>query len=191
MVDDPELQAMVAAYDALKNLDSEARERALSWLIKKLAPTDTRAATLPRIVAGPVPALEMEPPTRDNGGPHISGSIRIEDFQTAGEFIAELTLSREPERVLAVSAFLQKKHPEKELTGFTINSALKNLGYGKKNITAALAVWIDMQPQCIIQIGKGGKSQQAKKTFKVTEEGLKLIMSRARKAPASEQMLPA
>jgi hypothetical protein len=53
-----------------------------------------------------------------------------------------------------------------------LNTELKNLGHAIPNITDALTSNIEKKPQRVIQLQKAGTSRQARKTYKVTHEGL-------------------
>lgn len=53
-----------------------------------------------------------------------------------------------------------------------LTAELKNLGHAIPNITDALTSNIEKKPQRIIQLQKSGSSRQARKTYKVTHEGL-------------------
>jgi hypothetical protein len=80
--------------------------------------------------------------------------------------------------VLAVAVYLQNKDPENELTGFSINKELKHIGHGVKNITRPVESLVKSTPQLMIQLRKSGKTRQAKKTYRVTEEGVKAVKLR-------------
>jgi hypothetical protein len=60
--------------------------------------------------------------------------------------------------------------------GFTANKELKQLGKGMANITIAIDALRNEKPDArALQVGKSGKSQQARKTYKLTVAGIKAV----------------
>jgi hypothetical protein len=49
------------------------------------------------------------------------------------------------------------------------------LGHGLINITAALDDLREAKPALVLQVGKSGKSRQARKTYKLTIAGIKSV----------------
>ena len=176
MIDDPEIIALNTAYTALKELDAEAMARNLNWLATKLGislstkPTSIAHLPLPTS-ASPAKNL-LDAPDKPTE-PSDFGS-----FATSAEFLSKIHELSAEERVLAVAAYLQNKDPENELTGFSINKELKHIGHGVKNITRPVESLVKSTPQLMIQLRKSGKTRQAKKTYRVTEEGVKAVKLR-------------
>jgi len=52
---------------------------------------------------------------------------------------------------------------------------LRHLGYAAGNITSALAQLIGGKPQLAIQTHKSGSSKQARKRYRLTNEGLRAV----------------
>jgi hypothetical protein len=52
---------------------------------------------------------------------------------------------------------------------------LKNLGQGLANITNAIDGLRNQKPALVLQLKKSGKSQQARKTYKLTVAGIKAV----------------
>jgi hypothetical protein len=80
-------------------------------------------------------------------------------------------------RILLAAAYLQEKHEYDEMSSYDINSRLKKLGYGVSNITTAINTLLNKKTPLMMQTKKDGTSKQAKRKFKVTEEGLELAKS--------------
>jgi hypothetical protein len=59
--------------------------------------------------------------------------------------------------------------------GFSVNRELKNLGHGLINVTVAIEGLRKQQPARALQLAKAGKSQQARKTYKLTVVGIKAV----------------
>ncbi len=77
-------------------------------------------------------------------------------------------------KILLCAAYLQEKMDFEELSSYDINSRLKKLGYGVANISNSLNTLISKEPPLMTQTRKIGDSKQAKRRFKVTEEGLRI-----------------
>jgi DNA-binding PadR family transcriptional regulator len=71
--------------------------------------------------------------------------------------------------------WLQECLHHEEWEGFAINSELKHLGHGLKNVTDALNALIDHRPQLVVQLRKSGKTKQARKRYKLTAEGARKV----------------
>lgn len=176
MSEDPEIVALNAAYEALKHLDQDAIERSLNWLATRMGVSlaaKARSSANPAVpVAEPLAKsvpLTTEPETEPGD---------IGRFETSAEFLTKIQEPNDAERVLAVAAYLQTQEPEAELTGFRINKELKHIGHGLVNITKTIGVWIEQKPQLMIQVRKSGTTRQAKKVYKVTDEGFKWVGKR-------------
>jgi hypothetical protein len=180
MIEDQEIVALNTAYTALKDLAPDAIQRNINWLATRLgvsaiakAPTGGRSPTPTETVA-----------TNNPDGQTASGEF--EKFATSADFLSQINEPTDKERVLAIAAYIQKKEPDKELTGFSINKELKHIGHGVANITSAIQTWVDQRPQLMIQIRKTGTTKQAKKVYKVTEEGMKSVRKRLSQAVPQE-----
>jgi hypothetical protein len=79
-----------------------------------------------------------------------------------------------PSKILLAAAYLQEKLNFEEISSFDINSRLKKMGYGVPNISSSLNSLLNKEPPLMLQIRKAGDSKQAKRKFRVTEEGLQL-----------------
>lgn len=86
-------------------------------------------------------------------------------------------------KILLCAAYLQEKLNIEELSSYDINSRLKKLGYGVSNISNSLNTLIKKDPPLVIQTRKIGDSKQAKRRFKVTEEGLRIARTYLRGKP--------
>ncbi|NJL15640.1 MAG: hypothetical protein HC913_23330 [Microscillaceae bacterium] len=73
---------------------------------------------------------------------------------------------------MLVAAYLQEKKNQGEITSAAINKELKNVGQGIANVTTSMKQLEKRQPAMIIQTAKEGSTQQARKKFKVTTEGI-------------------
>jgi hypothetical protein len=115
------------------------------------------------------------------GGDHADQGREFPDVATL--FVAAKP-STGSEKALTVGFWLQECLHREEWEGFAINSELKHLGHGLKNVTDALNALIDHRPQLVVQLRKSGKTKQARKRYKLTAEGVRKV--RQMVLPASE-----
>lgn len=153
---DPELKAMNDVYLAVKDLDNEAIARILFWLQKKFN-------------------LNVPKTSSTKNNLETEGSAEITSFESVADFFAKASPKTNPEKILVVASYRQVVEGKKELTSRMINDELKNLGHGIPWITGAIDLLIDKKPALMIQIRKAGKTKQAQKKFKVTNEGINTV----------------
>jgi hypothetical protein len=167
MLIDPEIEAIVKSYEVIKDLDSASKRRVISWLVNKFD------------LSGELPAMKSGVSRNiTQAGPGLSAIELPEDltgFETAEELYNQIATKTEPEKVLVVAAYLQEKLDLQELGGRRINTELKRMNQGVKNITAAISSLTKKKPALMSQNKKEGASPQAKKKYHVTEEGVKKV----------------
>ena len=162
---DPEISAMGVVADALTPLDEEARGRILRWAAERYGVT-------------------LAPGRRGRGG-ELDDSDDGEDGVTEQEIsdeardfehFAELSDAAGPktdvDRVLVAGYWLQAIKGQPSFQALELNKELKNLGHPIGNVTDALSSNKDRKPSRILQLRKAGSSRQARKTYKLTHEGL-------------------
>jgi hypothetical protein len=75
-----------------------------------------------------------------------------------------------------LAAYFQTRFQGKETTtGQEINAILKHHGTVIRNITDALGANMLAKPALILQVAKSGSSRQARKTYKVTTQGIQYV----------------
>ena len=77
--------------------------------------------------------------------------------------------------VLLGSYWFQVVQEAESFTGHQVNSALKDLGHGSSNITTAYNNLKSRKPPLARQIQKSGTSKQARKQYRLTAEGIKVV----------------
>lgn len=97
----------------------------------------------------------------------------MESYDSIAECFADASPNSDWEKALIVAAYLQVKNSLSDITSLEVNKELKNLGHASSNITKAFESNIDRRPQFVLQLRKDGKTQQAKKKYKVSAEGIK------------------
>jgi hypothetical protein len=91
------------------------------------------------------------------------------------------------ERILAAAYYHQVVQGDPDFDSQTLNTELKHLGYPSANITRDMVRLVDRSPKLVIQTRKEGTSQQARKKFRLTTEGVRTIESLLRKSNESTQ----
>jgi hypothetical protein len=155
---------MQTIAEALEPLDEQARERVLDWARKKFN-------VLP---ATPSP---LESPPEGSQPEEYEGFVDL--FDAADP-------KTEPERALVAAHWEQMSRQDGLFTSEQVNALLKDLGRGISNITRTLTQLQNQTPALVRQVSKSGRSQQARKTYKLTVAGTRAIGQMIEKRRAGE-----
>jgi hypothetical protein len=165
-----ELAAMQRVAEALSDLPAESVARILRWAAESHG------------VSGPRLSLAVS----DSGRGYESATVS----ETASPYsdIAELFSAASPrtgtESALVGGYWFQVINGQPDFDSLSLNRELKNLGRGASNITAALSSLMSQRPQLVIQTKKVGKSFQARKRYRLTQEGISRVRSMIGRRPA-------
>jgi hypothetical protein len=130
-------------------------------------------------VAEPIPVVE-EPTPAPNEIKEVDivsdplKGLGLKRYRSIETLFLSSNVKTVPSKILLAAAYLQEKLNFEEISSFDINSRLKKMGYGVPNISSSLNSLLNKKPPLMVQIRKAGDSKQAKRKFKVTEEGLQL-----------------
>lgn len=166
---DPELEALNKINDAIKDLPEDAKVRVVGWLINRYSIRSGQPV--------PTPAF----PKSLSGGDNLDKDViegddpAIVSFGSAAELLSKCNPNTNIERVLVVASYLQAKNPTKDLTGYEINHVLKNIGHKVNSVNHPIGSLMAKKPQLMIQTKKSGNSQQGRKNYRVTDEGMKEV----------------
>lgn len=170
MASDPEIDAMSAVAGALAPLDQEAQERVLEWAAKRYA------VVLASSRNGKRQQLDTD---EASGGLEDEEVGQVEIDVQAFEDFADLYDAASPDsqtdRALVGAYWFQVVQAEGNFKGYAANEALRNMGHGVTNITRAYDDLQARQPALVRQMNKSGKSKQARKTYKLTNAGIKAV----------------
>ena len=164
---DAEIDAMSAVANALTDLSPEERQRVLRWARDRFG-------------------VVISDDSRGGGGrrdgeatPDEEDGEEAKADPPAFEHLAELFAATEPEnetdKALVAGYFLQVIKGQEKWTAAEAQKELKNMGHALSNVSKSLTRNIRQRPQRVIQLQKSGSSQQARKTYKVTHEGLVVV----------------
>lgn len=165
---DNEFKAIQAVHKALEPLNHEARNRILNYIISLLE-IDAQ------VIGRQGEAAQIENTANDTG----SSAENLEGLDTEITSFAELYAAASPgtngERALVAGYWLQVCEGADGFTGGGANKELTNLGHKLPNVTDAINSMKNRKPMLILQVKKSGSSRQARKTYKVSEEGAKRV----------------
>lgn len=158
---DPELVAMSAVVDAIKDLDDDVRARVIDWAAKRY---DVKVQA-----------------TKPEGGDDAAGAAEDEESAAHGfkHFSDVLDATHSPrtdaDRALVGGYWFQVVQGQETFTGYQVNNELKNAGHGIGNITDALTTLQRRTPAQVRQTMKSGRTKQARKTYKLTVAGVRAV----------------
>lgn len=165
---DAELSAMNSILSALQPLDSPAQVRVLRWAWERFGPEEQPLAE------------QIQDRHHTQNGP--------ERFDDVADVVHATGASTGPERAIAVAFWLQELGQRPSFTAQEVNSALKNLGHPLANVTKTLDSLRTQRPSLVMQVSKSGRSQQARKTYRLTTAGINRAKTMlARGADAGEE----
>jgi hypothetical protein len=162
---DAEFSAIQTLYSALEPLDEDARERVLGYVAARLEITlnaKLKAATTSSFAN----EEEAEVAEEQKGAPK---------FASMAELFEATQPTSNADKALVAGYWLQVCQGADDFDGQSANKELKHLGHGMANITNAVEALKNQKPALALQLRKSGKSQQARKVYKVTVAGIKRI----------------
>jgi hypothetical protein len=160
---DPEIEAISAVASALADLEDDARGRVLRWAAER---------------------YDVRVPQRGRGGADAGGAGDEEDvteeeisaeaptFNHFAELFNATSPTSNEDKALVAGYWFQAIKGQDKLKATNLQNELKNMGHAIPNITDALMSNIRKKPARILQVAKSGSTRQARKTYKLTHEGL-------------------
>lgn len=167
-----EISAIQAVHAALEPLDGEARTRVLAYIISLLG-MDAKLAS--GRSASPSATAASEDDDLPEEVVSAETTKQLSTYSTFAELYAAANPKSNPERVLVVGYWLQVCRAGDSFTAASANKELKHLGHQITNITAAIDQMKKNKPMLILQLKKSGNSQQARKLYKVSHEGVSRV----------------
>ena len=165
-----ELAAMTEIAKALQYLDTESIRRVLIWASDRFDA---------KLELGSVQNIDSQTNNGNGeddingGGTFEEGTEEVDELTEIADLFAITTPKNDPEKALLAAYWFQHLNSYNDFDAATINKELKHLGYASSNITNALSSLMTRKPQLVIQTKKSGNSQQARKKYKLTIEGIK------------------
>jgi len=162
-----EIDAMKSVAEALTPLNEDSCGRVLRWAADRFGVKIQSTKT-------PEPEAEEE----DNANLHDSAQEEkntSQQFDEIADLYSATTPSNDPEKALIVGYWFQVVQGQNDFDAGRVNKELKHLGHGVTNITTAMTSLIGRKPALAMQTKKSGSSQQARKKYKLTHEGLRKV----------------
>jgi len=168
MKGDPEIGAINTCYEILNGLPAPARKRVVNWLAERFGSATEQSSTTTK---------ENEPARAEaegNGAGEVEAGKSLADEDSSQEFATAFSKAKPKtaaDKVLFTAWYLSEKMGVKDLTSLRINKMLTHLGHKPTNASAEVRRLIAGKPALMIQMRKQGKSKQARKLLRVSEEG--------------------
>jgi hypothetical protein len=163
---DKEVEAMGSVAAALEDLEDDATVRVLRWAAQRFAGEHADS------VLGAATGTQGSG-AGDDGGSGAGEPAAFEDFVDLFDTASPGTA---PQRALVGGYWFQVVRGGSDFGAQDVNTALKDLGHGVSNITDALGALQERKPALVRQVGKSGRTRQARKTYKLTQAGITAVM---------------
>ncbi|MEA2588718.1 MAG: hypothetical protein QOH66_1645 [Actinomycetota bacterium] len=161
----PEIEAMSAVANAVMDLEDDERNRVIRWAAERFGVTLTGGG-------GRRAPRSGRDDTTDDDLTEEEITAEVPGFEHFAELFAAAEPKTNEDKALVAAYWLQAIQGNDKWQSTALTKELKNLGHAMPNITDALTSNMKKKPQRIIQLQKSGNSRQARKTYKVTQEGL-------------------
>lgn len=156
---DHEIEAMSQIAKALEALDQDAVRRVLKWAFERYQPRH-----LP-----PTGSVELAQVPSD------AATTPARTFLNLSELFDAANPESGLDKVMVVAYWFQILQNKEEWDSQMVNSELKHLGYPSTNITRDLDNLSARTPKLAMQVRKQGTTKQARKLYKLTREGIRMI----------------
>ena len=174
---DQEIDVLSRSYELLSKVDDDVKARVLQWLASKfqvgqatLIITTDAAATTGNGSASAGEESTGQAPAKPSPVEAPSGLDSFDSFQELYRFLRP---SSDAEKALASAVFLSAKRNVTEISSAQVQKELKYIGERVSNITQAISALV--KKKLMLQIGKEGNSQQARKKYRVTPEAVRIV----------------
>jgi hypothetical protein len=158
-----EFDAIKKVHDALAPLRAEARRRVVRYITSLLE------------IYGGGAGASGDGPDEDELGAISSAALSVPNYGTFAGLYAAADPTTNADRALLAGYWLQVCQGGDTFTAHAAQKELTHLGRKLPNITNALTDLKEAKPQLVLQLRKSGKTQQARKTYKVSGAGVKRV----------------
>jgi hypothetical protein len=166
--DDAELAAMAAVRNAVSDLDEDIRTRVIRWAAErfKVNLDGSRAAAT---TAGGAGRQRGAGGSAGRAGDQTNEDAEFEDFADLFDRAAPKT---DQDKTLVGGYWFQVAEGKQTFVAQEVNDKLKHLGHKVGNVTRALTGLQEKKPALVLQMRKEGKTQQARKLYKLSAAGV-------------------
>lgn len=164
-----ELSAMKSLHEALLPLSPEGRSRAIAWAVGALE-VPMSGAGGNSIHSGT--NRDTDSDEGEDAASPAGGARRSSAFTEFADLLGEAQPQTDADKALVGGYWFQVVGGAEDFTSQAVNDKLKDTGEAVGNITRAMDKLKSSKPQLVRQLLKSGKSQQARKKFKLTTAGI-------------------
>ena len=167
-----EIKAMSAVSTALGSLENDGRARVLLWAMSHYG-INVAGQKAQKVIGGAA--------SSEVGADHGSSA-----YETFAELFDAANPKTERDKAMVAAYWVQICENAGSFQSQSLNDLLKDLGHGIGNITEALNQLKNDRPALLLQLKKSGSSRQARKTYKLTQEGSKRVETMTQGEPVPE-----
>ena len=161
-----EFETMKTLEEAILALEHEKRPRVLQWFWSRFAEQlGSAQGNTTRNTSASASSFE---------------SSKDREYETFAELFDVANPTVERDKALVAAYWVQVCLNQQSFPSQVLNAELKDLGHGIGNITEALTQLKEERPALVLQLKKSGLTKQARKTYKLTQEGIKRIQAMTR-----------
>jgi hypothetical protein len=169
---DPETLAMQQVAASFADLDEKTQNRVADWVMKRYGSAIGSLEAGQRLSAAVTARRQEHTASAATGGTN--------EYSLFAELYDAATPNQAWECALVGGYWLQVCQGKESFASQEVNDLLKNQGHPVGNITMAFNKLRDAKPRLVHQLQKSGKSKQARKTMKLTEEGIRKVRAMLR-----------
>jgi hypothetical protein len=160
-----EIAAMQKIVEVFKGLDHPAQKRILRWANDMFGATSSGADG----------TAHEEDQVAEEGIGNAEMTEGKASFPDLPSLFTKSSPKSGSDKVLVAGYWFQVCEGKQDLGSQELNTALKHLGHGVSNVTACMSTLMTKKPQLVMQTKKSGKTQQARKRYRLTQEGIKKV----------------
>jgi hypothetical protein len=164
---DPETAAMQQVAASFADLDREVQQRIAEWVMKRYG-SPAASIEAGQRASEAVTARRRQQAAEDAVGGNGQFAVFAELYDAAMPDTAQ-------GKALVGGYWLQVCQGRDSFASQEVNDLLKGQGHPVSNITVAFNKLRETKPRLVHQLQKSGKSKQARKTMKLTEEGVRKV----------------
>jgi hypothetical protein len=165
MQGDAEISAMQAMVAALQDLDEDARSRVLEWTASRFG--------ISLSAAGRGAGIGI---ARARAGGGEENEVKADrDYRDLADLLDAARPNDDNQRALVAGYWFQVVEAGGSFSGQQVNDALKDTGNGLPNVTRSLDRLQSRDPALVRQVGKSGRSKQARKRYRLTTSGIRAV----------------
>ena len=169
---DLEIAAMGKVSKALSGLGEDAQGRVVRWAAERFGVT---LSTVPRRRVGALADREDYDDELDDDEVEEPSGHETPTWHHFAELYHASGASTHPAGMLVAAYWVQVLTGQDSFGSLELNKLLKDLGHGVTGTAKVMTTLIAKRPALILQLKKSGKSQQARKTYKLTDAGKKAV----------------